>query len=247
MTTMRRSFFYLVLIGTLAQAAEPLNQRLVSPLPAVRDAAVVEFNQLSRDVQERFIPTLMVGMSSEDSGVHDQSAALLKKLGAAQKTPRDAPVARTVEPADVRETRDAERRDEISRLKTDRYKDLKKELDDEKRAQSPLVDHDAAPKTDLIRDALMDGLTDPIAFVRSRSARRVASIQPPMVEAVPVLIDLLKDPDPECRSSAAGALGAMGPVASDAIPALSHLMSDHDPNVRALAAEAMREVGGRPQ
>jgi|GEM_PF-6198822 len=232
---------------TYLQAGEPLSDRLLSTVGEVREEAVKEFNQLPRETQDQFVPTLMVGLSSDDPEVHEQSAALLKKLGAAPKGQTDVPVMPR-ETSTARKTRDQQSLEEIRQMKTDRYKNLKTELEHEK-AQAGISAENAGPEKnqrDLIRDGLLDGLTDPTSFVRSRSARRIANMQPPMVEAIPALIKMLNDTDAECRGSAAGALGSIGPAAHDAIDPLAKLTGDADPNVRGIAHAALQQIRGAP-
>jgi hypothetical protein len=234
-------------IVPLYAADAPLSDRLLSSVGEVREDAVTEFNQLPHETQERFVPTFMVGLSSDDPDVHDLSASLLKKLDAMpQASTEDVPAAPEETPVQ-RKTREQQSLEEIRQVKTDRYKKMQDELEAAKKeeAQSPSAeDAQGDKKTDPIRDALLDGLTDPTPFVRSRSARRLAGLQPPMVEAIPALTKMLGDSDVECRGSAAGALGAFGPAASDAIPQLEKLDGDSDPNVRAIAMEALRQIRG---
>jgi len=238
---------FFLCVYPLYAADQPLSDRLLSSVGEIREDAVVEFNQLPHETQERFIPTLMVGLSSDDSEVHDQSAVLLKKLDAMPRAETDEAPAAVVETPVQQKTREQQSLEEIQQLKTDRYQNLKTELEKEKQADArnpSELDKPDDKKTDPIRDALFDGLTDPAPFVRSRSARRLAGLQPPMVEAIPALTKMLGDSDAECRGSAAGALGSFGPVASEAIPALEKMDGDPDLNVRAIALDALHQIRG---
>lgn len=224
-----------------------LADRLVAPDAGIRAKAVTEFNRLPHDTQEQFVPTLMVALSSDDPAIHDQAAALLNQLGKAPKTALDAaPVAPTENPA-TRQAREQQSFHEIQQNDQSRYKKMRQLLAEEKQGLPALPGEDAArDSSDPIRQALWDGLSDPDPFVRSRSAQRLGTLQPPMPEAVPALIQLLTDKNKECRGAAAAALGAMGSMAHDAIPGLRRLAADPDPNVSAIADAALRQVQGAP-
>lgn len=247
--------FFLALLAIPLGAAppeDPLSERLLSPVAVIREDAVTEFEQLPPRVQEQFVPTLMVALTNEDPEVAATASALLKKLGKTGRNP--APVVSPTQLAETsaaRQRQQQESRRQVQQLKNDKYNDMRAALAEEKRQQSAVSLPDA-PKADAapqagsrdqqVRQALVDGLRDPVPFVRSRSARRLAGLQPPPVEAVPDLIALLGDKDVEVRGSAAAALGAMGPAAKEALLSLRSLEQDPDPNVRAIARGAIEQI-----
>jgi HEAT repeat protein len=72
----------------------------------------------------------------------------------------------------------------------------------------------------------------------------VSSLDPPVKEAVPVLVDLLASGDDPTRRSAIGGLGHMGVVALPAVPRLvDALGSASDAESRVAAAEALGRIG----
>ena len=100
----------------------------------------------------------MVGLSSDDQEVHDQSAALFKKtrcdMPRRRLTDEDARGARKKRRLQ-RKTREQESLEEIQQLKTDRYKNMKAELEAKKNAWRPtspseLDDARDDKKTDLV-------------------------------------------------------------------------------------------------
>ena len=72
----------------------------------------------------------------------------------------------------------------------------------------------------------------------------IASLDPPVKEAVPVLVELLDSGNESTRRSAISALGRMGPTALPAVPRLvDSLQSGRDPETRVGAAEALGRIG----
>jgi HEAT repeat protein len=88
--------------------------------------------------------------------------------------------------------------------------------------------------------ALIQGLKDPSAAVRSRSARALGQIGPEAKEAAPALIQALKEQDEGVRYWATRALGQIG---RGAVPELIQALKDQDEEVRYWAALALGEIG----
>ena len=243
-----KPFFLALSAFSLLQAEEPLSERLLSPVAEIREDAAVELGKLPREVQEQFVPMLMVGLSSEDSDIHAQAATLLKKLRKSDAPTPDAPPPMSDETRGQIEKMRKKQLTEIHAVSgTDKYKDLTKTLAAEKRAQAQWSGNSEHPTSGASTAAamLLESLNDSDPLVRSRAARRLGSLHPIPDEAIGPLTGLLGDPDKECRASAAATLGAIGPAARTALPDLRPLLSDADANVRAIAQDAVRQIQGQ--
>ena len=72
----------------------------------------------------------------------------------------------------------------------------------------------------------------------------IGSIQPPVTEAVPVLIALIDARNEYTRRGAISALGRMGPASISAVPRLVECLQSHqDADTREKAAEALGQIG----
>ena len=72
----------------------------------------------------------------------------------------------------------------------------------------------------------------------------IGSIQPPVTEAVPVLIALIDARNETTRRGAISALGRMGPASISAVPRLVECLQSHqDADTREKAAEALGQIG----
>lgn len=226
-----------------AKGAPPLSERLVSPDAATRAQAAQEFKTLSPETQQRFVQDLMVAMSSEDPGIRQQATDLLKTIEShGTNALPDAKALRNDRSAEQAK----ERQEDLERLKKEKaanFTDLKTEMEaDRKAADNPEIE---AMKKQSKSDAaglLINGLKDPDAWVRARSARRLSLMAHPPVAAIDTLSDLLSDKDAEVRAGAAEALAAYGPTARSAIPSLMKRLADPDPGVRNIVADTLKQV-----
>ncbi len=72
----------------------------------------------------------------------------------------------------------------------------------------------------------------------------LSSIQPPVTEAVPVLMALIEARNETTRRGAISALGRMGPASISAVPRLVECLQSHqDADTREKAAEALGQIG----
>jgi HEAT repeat protein len=128
---------------------------------------------------------------------------------------------------------------------TDKYADLKQQMDQEKKGQTALdasaFQSDTSGNSSAL-SSVVDSLKDPDPWVRAQAARRLAMIHPAPVDAIPTLTKMLGDKETESRRAAVAALGSFGPLAKDAIIPLNAALSDPDPAVRTLAADAIKAI-----
>ena len=104
---------------------------------------------------------------------------------------------------------------------------------------------DGSPKLDLrpALPALLVGLQDSDAGVRSWVAQDISDIGPGAAKAVPELRSMLHSAEPESRGAACNALGAIGSAARAALPDLRDALSDSSPEVRQSARDAITSIG----
>lgn len=233
-------FAALVLSSTSVHAEAGLAQRLVSKDSGVREEAMREFGELPPTTKERFVPNLMVAMSSDDPGIRLDAARVLRAMGiSADKTAHDL---RKEVPKKGESSRLTAYR-EVQAAKKEDFPDLRHALDEEKRFPGTFGENEEVREKRLGFDrALIDSLRDPDPLVRAHAARQLSQLHPVPLEALPQLTDLLRDKETEVRASAAAAIAGMGPSARSAIPALMSLAGDPEPGVRAVAADALDQL-----
>ncbi len=217
---------------------------MASPDPAVRQAALMQFSHLPKETQERFVPSLMVAMSSDDAGVRLDAARTLRSLGiSSDQTAKDL---RKENPRTGESSRMAAYR-EVQAAKGE-FPDIESALASERPAPVDAETQALAPSLGqaAIDQSLIAALDDPDPLLRSHAARKLALQQPVPAETLPKLIGLLSDSEAEVRASAASAIASMGPRARLAVPGLLKLVGDPDPGVRVVAADALQQVQPQP-
>jgi hypothetical protein len=91
---------------------------------------------------------------------------------------------------------------------------------------------------------ILEALKDPGARDGSDLVSAITEKDPPVKEAVPVVVGLLDSGNEPTRKSAVSGLGRMGSAAVSAAPQLAGvLQSDRDPEIRVAAAEALGRIG----
>jgi len=247
---MKKAFLSLLLLLSVpAFAEDDLATRLVSPLAEVREHAVTEYRTLPLAIRERFVQSLMVAMSDDNPQVRGQAAKLIKELGVASRPKTETPTKPRASDAEAVQAREQERAKTLQSIqapKTDRYQNLKAELQNEKETQPEWMAVKGQASQDNLKSTLLAGLGDTDPFMRSRSARRLQILNPMPSEALPLLEPMLSDPDPDCRAAAAIALSAYGPEAHAYVSKIGTLTHDSDEKVRIAARESLRQIQGLP-
>jgi HEAT repeat protein len=227
-----------------------------------RNAAVIAFNKLPAEAQERLVPDFMVALSDDNPEVRKIASRILKAMGV--KSEDQVPDAQKALPAVSSKTATDDKWADLKKMKGEEsgpatqqagpsarsvadghYADMKQQIDLEKKGQVSLdasqLQSDANPVSSPL-STVIDSLKDPDPWVRAQAARRLAMIHPAPMEAIPTLIKMLGDKETESRRAAVAALGSFGHLAKDAVLPLNSALSDPDPAVRTLAAEALKQI-----
>ncbi len=241
-----------------------LAEKLLYGDESTRLNAVNEFNHLSSDAQQKLVPDFMVAMSEEDPGTRKIASRILKAMGVKVQT--QVPDAKKELKAENEKSAGndpwAEEKkmkkevgqgkwDDLTRMRTEEtgsYDSLKGELEKEKKS-AWLDAANLTSDTEVAGSpvaAVRESLKDPNPWVRAQAARRLGSLRPAPVEAIPDLITMLGENIPESRRAAAAALGSFGPLAEKAIPALTTARSDPDSATRQIAEEALKQIQMKP-
>jgi hypothetical protein len=263
------SLLLMWVVGTVTAERVKLSnlaEKLLYGKDKARVSAVEEFNKLSAQEQHALVPDFMVAMSDEDPNTRKIASRILKAMGVKVET--EIPDARKEMKAekDVKPT-GSDKWAEEKRLKEeagpDKWGDLKRMKQDEQGTYSGLKDEldreknnatflDATQLTSENADVLSPvgsvaaSLRDPNPWVRAQAARRIGTLRPAPIEAIPDLIHMLNENIPESRRAAAAALGSFGTLAQEAVPALNSALSDPDPATREIAKEALKQIRAKP-
>ncbi len=229
----------------LAAKDPSLADRLLAGDSATRLDAVHEFNRLPRDAKYKMVPDFMVALSDENPDIRQRAGKILQAMGVSMD-PKSPDAKRSLS-SEKTESRTAERKKalkEVEHAKGEAFPDLKKELEAEKQNSGFLDASLLKSDQEITRtpSIILDSLKDPDPWVRSQSARRLSTIRPAPVEAIPTLIGMLSDKETESRRAAVAALGSFGHLAREAILPLNAALSDPDPDVRTLAADALKQI-----
>jgi HEAT repeat protein len=91
-------------------------------------------------------------------------------------------------------------------------------------------------------EAILGGLSDPVASVRATAAITLARIQADPVQVVPLLSERLDDSEPEVREAAVMALAHYGPHAASALPRLREMEAEEEAPLQAMARAAAEKI-----
>jgi HEAT repeat protein len=91
-------------------------------------------------------------------------------------------------------------------------------------------------------EAILGGLSDPVASVRATAAVTLARIQADPAQVVPLLSERLDDSEPEVRGAAVMALAHYGARAASALPRLRQMEAAEEPSIRAMAHAAADRI-----
>lgn len=237
-----------------------LAERLIYGDPKTRLSAVDEFNRMSPEDQQKLVPDFMVAMSDEDPNSRKIASRILKAMGVKYQTQipdirKDA--AKELPPKTAEDRWAAEKKMKQDET-PDKWSDLKKMREEERGAYDGLKGELEAEKKGAWLDAseltldtadrtsplasVRTSLKDPDPWVRIQAARRIGTLRPAPVEAIPELLEMLGENMPELRRAGAAALGSFGPLAVEALPHLNSALSDPDASVRQIAADALQQI-----
>ncbi len=91
-------------------------------------------------------------------------------------------------------------------------------------------------------EAILGGLSDPVASVRATAAVTLARIQADPAQVVPLLSERLDDSEPEVRKAAVMALAHYGPQAASALPRLRQMEAAEEASIQAMAHAAADRI-----
>ncbi len=251
--------FLLALPAGAKVKLSPLAEKLLYGDEPTRLQGVEEFNRMSAESQQRLVPDFMVAMSDDDPGTRKIASRILKAMGVKIETKMpDAKKEMSDEKSkdhtgdkweDEKRLKEDVSKDKWSELKkmqseeNKNYSSMKEQLDQDKKAflDAALLTADSRDHSSP-QNSVMQALEDPDPWVRAQAARRLGSIRPAPVEAIPSLMNMLREKLPESRRAAAAALGSFGTLAEKAAPALTAALSDSDPATRQLAQDALKQI-----
>ncbi len=242
-----------------------LAEKLVYGDQPTRLAGIEEFNKLPAEAQQKLVPDFMVAMSDEDPEARKIASRILKAMGVQAEA--QVPDAKKEIASEKSKTKPIDKWEEEKRLKQEAsqdkwadlrsmrseeqggYASMKQQLESEKKGQVWIdpsqLTTEALDKTSPL-GSVTEALRDSDPWVRAQAARRLGTIRPAPVEAIPDLIAMLGENIPESRRAAAAALGSFGPLAEKALPALTTALSDPDPATRQIAQEAIKQIQMHP-